>query len=66
MADTTYTWEDLEALEPQWEALFGEGLPKGFEITPSQVPLIRRCLAERSTVPLDRYVPISALMTLFA
>ena len=56
MADDTYTWEDLEALEPQWLALFGGPLPKGFEVTPSQVPLIRQCLAERSTAPLDRYV----------
>ena len=56
MADTAYSWEDLEALEPQWLALFGGPLPKGFEVTPSQVPLIRRCIAERSTVPLERYV----------
>lgn len=56
MADTTYTWADLEALGPQWEALFGKGLPKGFVIMPIHVPLIRQCIAERSTVPLDRYV----------
>ena len=56
MADLAYTWEDLEALEDDWLALFGDPMPKGFEITPSQVPLMRRCLVERSTVPLNRYV----------
>ena len=56
MADAAYTWADLEALEDEWLALFGTPMPKGFVIKPSQVPLMRRCLAERSTVPLTRYV----------
>ena len=51
-----YTWADLIALEAEWLALFGDPMPKGFVITPSQVPLMRRCLAERSKVPLKRYV----------
>ena len=54
MAD--YTWDDLEALVPEWERIFGETMPRGFEIGPSQVPIIRECIEKRSQEPIIRYV----------
>ena len=54
MAD--YTLDDLAALSPRWESVFGESLPMGFEITPAQVPMLRRCLRERSHEPLEEYI----------
>lgn len=54
MAD--YTMDDLEALEPEWEKVFGDMMPKGFEITPDQVPVMRQCIDERSQAPLEAYV----------
>lgn len=55
MAD--YTWMDLEALRPEWEAAFdGAPMPMGFEVTPDQVPVLRKCIARKSQEPLDAYV----------
>ena len=44
------------ALSLRWEATFGEPLAMGFEITPTQVPMLRRCLRERSRKPLEDYI----------
>ena len=54
MAD--YTWDDLEALVPDWERVFGRALLIGFVIGPSQIPIIRECIEKRSQGPLDRYI----------
>ena len=54
MAD--YTMDDLEALAPEWRRVFGEPMPMGFEVTPSLVPLMRRCIRARSQQELDDYV----------
>ncbi len=51
----TYTWQDLEDLAPEWYRLFGEEMPKGFEVTPEQVPIIRECIRTKSQKPLDDY-----------
>ena len=53
---TTHTWADLEALSPEWEAVFGESIPMGFEIQPEQVPMMRQCIREKSREPLRNYI----------
>ena len=52
----TYTIDDLAALAPQWEEVFGEPMSMGFEIGPGQVPLMKRCIREKSREPLREYV----------
>ena len=52
----TYTWSDIEDLDPQWRELFGESVPMGFCITPAQVPILRECIRTRSQKPIDDYV----------
>lgn len=54
--EETYTWDDLFDLAEPWEETFGEALTYGFEIGPSQVPLLKRCIEERFRGPLERYV----------
>ena len=54
MAD--YTWQDLEDLVPEWERIFGEEMPRGFEVGPDQVPIMRECIEKRDRGPLVRYV----------
>ena len=51
-----HTWNDLEALRDDWERVFWESMAMGFEIDPAQVPMMRRCIRERSREPLRRYV----------
>ena len=55
-ADQGISVEDLDALREQWEAVFGERMPWGFEIKEAQVPMLRRCIRLRSQEPLKRYV----------
>ena len=50
------TWEDLEELRPQWEETFGEPMPMGFHVTPDRLGLMKKCLKEKSTKPLDDFV----------
>ena len=52
----TFTFDDLEALRPQWEETFGMTMPMGFEVTPDQVPIMRECIRTKSRDPLKRYV----------
>lgn len=52
----SYTWADLDALREQWERVFEETMPYGFEIGPEQVPLMRECIEKRSREPLEKYV----------
>ena len=54
--DTNYTTDDLLALAPEWERVFGESMPFGFVIGPSDVPLMRQCIRERSMKPLDDHI----------
>ena len=60
-----YTDGDLSALAPEWERIFGKPMPRGFEVTPDQVPIIRECIEKRSTRPLNRYVSSIPSTTLF-
>ena len=50
------TWEDLEAVRQQWQETFGEQMPFGFEIGYDDIPLLRRCIAEKSMKPLDDHI----------
>ena len=52
----SYSWEDLEALRPEWERVFNTGMPMGFEITPDQVPMMKQCIEEKSEAPLEAYI----------
>ena len=51
-----YTDRDLSSLLLEWERIFGKPMPRGFEVSPDQVPIIRECIEKRSTRPLSRYV----------
>ena len=51
-------WLKLEDLAPQWEEAFGEPMPMGFEVTPDMIPLMRRCIREKSMEPLDAYLAL--------
>ena len=51
-----YTMDDLEALAPDWERVFGEDMAMGFEIQPAQVPMLRECIRLRSQAPLEAYI----------
>ena len=51
-----YTWQDLRDLDDEWESLFGETMPRGFEIGPAHTPLMRECIEKRSIQPLVRYI----------
>lgn len=50
------TFDEIEALREDWERTFGEPMPWGSEINEPQVPMMRRCIRERSQEPLRRYV----------
>lgn len=52
----TYTMADLERLGPQWEKVFGDTMPMGFEVGPEQVPIFERCIRKNSREPLAEYV----------
>ena len=52
----TYTMDDLFALAAEWEQVFGESMPAGFEIGPSDVPLMRQCIRERSRQALNDHI----------
>ena len=51
-----YTWQDLEVLVPDWERVFEVPMPRGFEVGPDQVPIMRECIEKRSKRPLVRYI----------
>ena len=51
-----YSYEDLEVLRPHWEEVFDEPMPMGFEIQPPQVPMLRKCLRDKSRAPLEAYI----------
>ena len=51
-----YTYDDLEALAPEWERVFHEVMPMGFVVTPEHVPVIRQCIAQENQRPLDEYI----------
>ena len=40
----------------RWQAMFGEQIAFGFEISVEDIPLIERCLETRDSGPLDREV----------
>ena len=42
--------------KPEWERIFGERMPRSFEVSPAQVPILRRCIEQRSKQPLNDYV----------
>ena len=47
--------KEVEALRRKWEEVFGELMPWGFQIRLGQVPMLRKCVAERSKQPLIEY-----------
>lgn len=49
-------WSELFALARAWKRRFGENLGVGFEIGPADVPLIRQCLDQGSTQPLEDHI----------
>ena len=46
----------LDDLQDEWRRVFGEELARGFVIGIAQVPLIERCLRERSQTSLNEYI----------
>ena len=50
------SWIELGRLAEEWERTFGEELPIGFETTPEEIPLIRRCIKENTQKPLDDHI----------
>ena len=56
MTTPTYTTEDVDALRCEWERTFGEPMSWGFEINEPQIPMLRRCIRQRSKKPLERYI----------
>ena len=61
----TYTMVDLVRLAPRWEKVFGDTMPMGFEVGPEQVPIIERCIREKSREPLAEYVATLPAGTLY-
>ena len=51
-----FSMDDLEALAPEWERVFGGPMPMGFEIGPEQVPIMRQCIRDGSRAPLQAYI----------
>ena len=52
-----YTTDDLIDLLPEWYEAFPEREIKiGFDITPEQVPLLKKCIRTGSLKPLDDYL----------
>ena len=43
-------------LQEEWQRVFGEGMPWGFEIGEQDIPLLQRCVKNRSRVELERLV----------
>ena len=52
----TNTWSDLANHAPDWYRTFGESMPMGFQATPDQIGIIRKCIRRKSQKPLDDYV----------
>ena len=52
----SYDIEDLVALRDEWRRVFGESMGMGFEITPEQVPMMKKCIETGSQKPLDDYI----------
>ena len=46
----------LDDLQDEWKRVFGDELARGFVIGIPQIPLIERCLRERSQTPLNEYI----------
>lgn len=51
-----FTENDLDRIEPEWERIFGERMPRSFEVGPAQVPILRCCIEQRSMQPLHDYL----------
>ena len=49
-------YERLEQLREDWETVFEEGMPWGFEIGEEQMPMLRECIDQESKAPLEAYV----------
>ena len=49
-------YADIEALRDQWDELFGEPVPMGWQIGPAQVPILRECIKKKSQKPLEDYI----------
>ena len=48
--------DDFMEMREDWEAIFGESMPWGFEIGEDQIPILRQCIAKRSREPLKAYI----------
>ena len=51
-----FTENDLDRIELEWERIFGERMPWRFQIGPAQLPVLRRCIEQRSMQPLKDYL----------
>ncbi len=54
--DDDISVREHEVLAAEWYEMFGESMPWGFVIGPSQVPMLRQCIATRSQEPLQAYI----------
>ena len=47
---------ELWEIREQWQQTFGQDLAIGFVIKDAEIPMLKRCLAVRSTRELDEYL----------
>ena len=51
-----YDWADLESLTDEWFRVFGESMGMGFEISPEQFPMMKKCIETKSKKLLEEYI----------
>ena len=51
-----YDWKDLEDLRDDWFRVFGESMGMGFEISPEQFPMMKKCIETKSKKLLEEYI----------
>ena len=52
---TRKEFEKVEALREKWEEVFGDNMPWGFAIGMRQIPMLRKCVEDRSKDPMIAY-----------
>ena len=50
------TAQDWVELSEQWSETFGEELVRGSDIGDEQIPLLGKCIAQKSQKPLEDYI----------
>ena len=55
-AMTSDTTQEVLDLMAEWQAIFGEPMPWGFEVGENEIPILRQCIKQKSQQPIEDFV----------